>query len=246
MESMNLAILFVSQLVIASSSSPDHGYKSTCDPGIPSRVPDHSEAKLWADRFYPSCEEGQYLVSDTCVTCEDGTFMTKKMAGDRTHQKCLKCSEPGMYEIIAEQCTRTRDAKIMCEDGFYRLEEPGIPCRSSCVRCDVCGVGRNMFKNFEGRECGGYKNTICCAYPDTVVVDDQCVNVTTVSSSTTTNTTTTTTSESPSFIWREPMQAQFVAVGAVKGDASDLKTDRFYFVCAFNSLILVLVFKVFH
>ncbi|KAI8764689.1 hypothetical protein BgiBS90_030074 [Biomphalaria glabrata] len=87
---------------------------------------------------------------------------------------CLKCLEPGMYEIVKEPCTKTRDTKIMCEDGFYRHHVPGRPCNSSCVRCDTCGVKRNMFRLYEARECGGYHNTVCCHHDHMVVKEGKC------------------------------------------------------------------------
>ncbi|KAK0040151.1 tumor necrosis factor receptor superfamily member 1A-like isoform X1, partial [Biomphalaria pfeifferi] len=146
-----------------------------CDPDVPSRPhPDvnvHAIAMPQGDVQIIRCSEGEYLEWYKCSPCEEGTFRTKQMAAQDRYSWCQKCQEPGLYEIVAEPCTKSRDAKIMCEDGFYRLEVPGKPCKSECVRCDICGVGRNMFKNFEASECGGYKNTACCAYEDMVLND---------------------------------------------------------------------------
>ncbi|CAL1533224.1 unnamed protein product [Lymnaea stagnalis] len=131
-----------------------------CDANIPSRPgfsPKFSDVS-------PPCGEGEYHDMVKCSPCQDGTFMTHRMAREMKHSACVKCLEPNesLHEIVGEQCTRTRDTKIMCEDEYYRSEVPGKPCQSECRRCDVCGLGSYMFMNYEVRKCGGYQNRVCC------------------------------------------------------------------------------------
>ncbi|XP_055872089.1 uncharacterized protein LOC129923705 isoform X1 [Biomphalaria glabrata] len=187
-----------------------------CDPDIPSRPqPDvnvHAIAMPQSDIHVTNCTEGEYLDWYKCSPCQEGTFRTKQIAALDRYSWCQSCQEPGTYEIIVEPCTKSRDAKIMCEDGFYRLEVPEMPCKSECVRCDICGVGRNMFKNFEARECGGYNNTACCEHEDMVVKDEQCVTITTSTREKTTITTTTTSSVTDNM---EGFQAGFVGQSAI-------------------------------
>nr|KAI8730734.1 hypothetical protein BgiMline_031079 [Biomphalaria glabrata] len=187
-----------------------------CDPDVPSRpqpvVHVYAIAMLQSDIHMTICTKGEYLDWYKCSPCEEGTFRTKLMAAQDRYSWCQKCQEPGMYEIVKELCTKSRDAKIMCEDGFYRLEVPGKPCYSECVRCDICGVGRNMFKNFEAHECGGYTNTVCCEHEDMVVKDGQCVAITTSTREKTTITTTTTSSVTDN---KEGFQAGFVGQSAI-------------------------------
>uniref|UniRef100_A0A2C9K139 TNFR-Cys domain-containing protein n=1 Tax=Biomphalaria glabrata TaxID=6526 RepID=A0A2C9K139_BIOGL len=146
-----------------------------CDPDVPSRVitvrADDEESKSSG----LVCKEGEYLDWYKCSPCEEGSFRTKLMASLDRLSMCHKCQEPGMYEIVKEPCRRTRDAKITCEDGFYRYEVQGQPCASSCIRCDICGVKKNMFKPFEARECGGYQNTVCCKKDHMIVVGGRCL-----------------------------------------------------------------------
>ncbi|XP_055872088.1 uncharacterized protein LOC106076730 [Biomphalaria glabrata] len=148
---------------------------SSCDPDVPSRlIPINADDEEF-QRSGLVCKEGEYLDWYKCSPCEQGTFRTKLMASSDRLSMCLKCQEPGMYEIVKEPCTRTRDAKITCEDGFYRYKVQGQPCESSCIRCDICGVKKNMFKPFEARECGGYQNTVCCKKDSMIVVQGQCL-----------------------------------------------------------------------
>ncbi|CAL1537242.1 unnamed protein product, partial [Lymnaea stagnalis] len=159
-------------LAITHKPTPSSG----CDEDIPSR-------DAPSPQIYPSydamqatvCGGGEYLDWFKCKPCEDGTFMTRRMAEGKQYARCLSCYEPKLYEIVTAPCTKTRDAIIMCEDGYYRRDVPGKPCQSECTRCDVCGLGRSMFKNFQRRECSGYKNTICCHGYDMDAEDDVCV-----------------------------------------------------------------------
>ncbi|CAL1533227.1 unnamed protein product [Lymnaea stagnalis] len=183
-------------LVLTSLYHP--GQPDGCDPDIPSRsLPKNYMAAFKTDKRPETCSRGQYLNGSECKPCGHGTFMTSQMAQENTHAHCLPCNEPGMYEITTEPCTTTRDAKIMCEDGYYRVKVPGKPCQSECRRCDVCGLGINMFKNYEGRECSGDQNTICCHEEHMVVVDGDCKNrpTTPPPTSTTPTSTSTTISE---------------------------------------------------
>ncbi|CAL1537247.1 unnamed protein product [Lymnaea stagnalis] len=173
-----ISVVFILQ--ITSKLLQAQGSRGDCDPNIPSRsalLPRIFDAEV-NDIGPTVCGEGEYLDWFECKPCEDGTFMTSNMAQERKHSRCQKCYEPVMYEIVTEPCTKTRDATIMCEDGYYRSYLPGKPCQSECRRCDVCGLGRNMFKNFEVRECSGFQNTICCHSNDMVEVNGECVCVT--------------------------------------------------------------------
>ncbi|CAL1537246.1 unnamed protein product [Lymnaea stagnalis] len=140
-----------------------HGSHGDCDPNIPSRpVPVPPSFVVDVDGIQSIiCCEGEYLDWFECKPCEDGTFMTPKMAQEGIHLYCEKCYETKMYEIVTVPCTKTRDSTIMCEDGYYRSDVQGKPCQSECRRCDVCGLGINMFKNHEVIPCGGYDNTVC-------------------------------------------------------------------------------------
>ncbi|CAL1533223.1 unnamed protein product, partial [Lymnaea stagnalis] len=153
--------------------------KPVCDPNIPSRsmpMPSSLGRVRSSSDIQPNvCGEGEYLDWFECRPCSEGTFMTAKMAQDRDYLTCETCYEPQMYEIIVESCTKTRDAKIKCEDGYYRRNVPGKPCQSECRRCDVCGLGINMFKNYEARACNGDQNTLCCHGHDMIAVKDECV-----------------------------------------------------------------------
>ncbi|XP_055872080.1 uncharacterized protein LOC129923703 [Biomphalaria glabrata] len=158
-----------------------------CDPDVPSRfIPIIDEGKSEGQGSGLVCKEGEYLDWYKCSPCEEGTFRTKLMASLDRQSMCLKCQEPGMYEIVKTPCNKTRDAKITCEDGFYRHHVPGKPCLSACIRCDICGVKRNMFKPFEGRECKGYHNTVCCQEDHMFVVEGKCHHTRTATAATTT------------------------------------------------------------
>ncbi|KAI8764681.1 hypothetical protein BgiBS90_030066 [Biomphalaria glabrata] len=159
-----------------------------CDPDIPSRPQPEVSANAIAmpqgNVHVTTCPEGEYLDWYKCSPCEAQTFRTRKMATEDIHSKCVECQKPGAYEVVEELCTKTRDATVMCEDKFYRAQVPGTPCKSECVRCDICGLGGSMYKNFEARECGGYNNTVCCEQENMVVKEGQCVAKTTTSTST--------------------------------------------------------------
>ncbi|CAL1537249.1 unnamed protein product [Lymnaea stagnalis] len=155
-----------------------------CDPQIPSRPqpapPGHGVQMALSHTEPTVCKEGEYFDRFTCRSCDDGTFMTRKMAEEGEHVTCVRCYQPELAEIVAEPCTRTRDAKIMCEDGYFRFEDPEERCRSECRLCDTCGVGVYMFHNFVGLECGGYQNTVCCPTDSMVVINGSCVRKGTV------------------------------------------------------------------
>ncbi|CAL1537243.1 unnamed protein product [Lymnaea stagnalis] len=175
-----------------ATSTPSISLRSQgdCDPNIPSRpVPLPLNFVADVDGIKSKvCGEGEYLDWFECKPCEDGTFMTPKMAQEGKHSICQRCYETRMYEIVVEPCTKTRDAKIMCDEGYYRIEVPGKACQSECRRCDVCGVGSNMFKNFEVRACDEYKSTVCCHGADMVEVNGECILQTTTTILTATTT----------------------------------------------------------
>ncbi|CAL1537248.1 unnamed protein product [Lymnaea stagnalis] len=175
--------------LLTQSAVQTQSLDNSCDKNIPSRampaVQLFGRAYAVSDIQPTVCGEGEYLDWFTCKPCEDGTFMTQKMAETKKYAFCQKCYQPGMFEIVTEPCTKTRDAKIMCEDGYYRCEVPGKPCQTECRRCDVCGLGINMFKNYEVRECSGDQNTICCHRENMVLVNGECVMKTTVATTTT-------------------------------------------------------------
>ncbi|CAL1537245.1 unnamed protein product [Lymnaea stagnalis] len=174
---------FLLSWIVLTTATPSIFLRSQgdCDPNIPSRiVPLSLNFVADVDGIKSNvCGEGEYLDWFECKPCEDGTFMTPKMAQEGKLSHCQKCYETRMYEIVVEPCTKTRDATIMCEDGYYRNDVPGTICQSECRPCDVCGLGRNMFKNFEIRECIGYQNTICCSSADMHVVNGECILQTT-------------------------------------------------------------------
>ncbi|KAH9491944.1 hypothetical protein Btru_026850 [Bulinus truncatus] len=192
-------IIFILISNLKSTSTRDQ----SCDPDIPSRLPPVHHLNLLhnPDERARNCSEGQYLEWYWCSPCPDGSFRTRLMSREDKYSRCHKCHINGMYEIIAEPCTATRDSKIMCEDGFYRYQVPGKTCQSYCILCDVCGVGKNMFKNFVGRECVEHNNTVCCESPDMVVVDEVCVLFLspTISSHSTTGSTSSPTSSTDNF-----------------------------------------------
>ncbi|KAI8764688.1 tumor necrosis factor receptor superfamily member 10B isoform X3 [Biomphalaria glabrata] len=144
----------------------------TCDPDVPSRyIPAMDESRFEGLGSGLVCKEGEYLDWYKCSPCEEGTFRTRLMASSDRLSMCHKCLEPGMSEIVKTPCNKTRDTEVTCENGFYRYEVQGQPCASSCIRCDICGVKKNMFKPFEARECGEYHNTVCCHH-DHMMVED--------------------------------------------------------------------------
>ncbi|KAK0040153.1 hypothetical protein Bpfe_030427 [Biomphalaria pfeifferi] len=153
-----------------------------CDPDVPSRVPPklNADVKTRLQGFYgTNCSEGQYLDFYRCLPCEEGTYRTKQMAALDRYSECQKCQEPGMHEYVNESCTKTRDAVIMCLGNFYRHEAEGKPCDSECRQCSVCGIGKNLYKNYEARHCDGYENTFCCEEENMVVVNGRCAVTTT-------------------------------------------------------------------
>ncbi|KAH9491942.1 hypothetical protein Btru_026844 [Bulinus truncatus] len=164
------------------------GAEIHCDPDIPSRIPPVPQSGGSPNKRSRNCSQGEYLEWHRCSPCPDGTFRTRQMTLEDNYSRCQTCQTPGMYEIVTEPCTRSRDTKIMCEDGLFRYKVPGKPCQSQCVMCDICGLGRNMFKHFVGRECSGYNNTVCCESEDMVVVDGTCARDTKTTVTTTTQT----------------------------------------------------------
>ncbi|CAL1533226.1 unnamed protein product [Lymnaea stagnalis] len=175
--------------------------ENVCDKDIPSRPAPRSSkfgiSKVVVHLMPKVCTEGEFHDWFECRSCADGTFMTRTMAEAREHVSCQECYQPreDQFEIVVEPCTKTRDSYIMCEDGYYRSVVPGKPCQSQCSRCDVCGLGINMFKNHAGRECSGYQNTVCCPHENMGVENNSCIVKTTATKMATTATTTMTTLE---------------------------------------------------
>ncbi|KAH9491941.1 hypothetical protein Btru_026839 [Bulinus truncatus] len=145
-----------------------------CDANIPSRPFPKPVVRV---QLSTKCEDGQYVDGHRCVPCDDGTFMTSLMAKKGTYHKCIPCLTPQKDEAIYEPCTKTKDTTIMSHDGFYRNRSADIPCMSQCLRCDICGIGRNMYKPKMALECQGFQNSICCPN-NTVVKAGQCVHET--------------------------------------------------------------------
>ncbi|CAL1533225.1 unnamed protein product [Lymnaea stagnalis] len=223
-----LFVVILSQIVTA----PGQG---TCDEDIPSRQsprPDFLPMALTSNAQPPGCGAGEYLDWFSCEPCEYGTFMTRKMAREGNYIRCSDCYRPDedKFEILEEPCTKTRDAKIMCEDGYYRRSVPGKPCQSECARCDVCGLGIFMFSNHEGRQCHGDLNTVCCPHGDMVVEAGICL----------TTTPTTTTGESEVSI-RDP-EAVVLSTASVPGGLAPSNTPddiTMYIVLLIFQILLI-------
>ncbi|XP_055872095.1 tumor necrosis factor receptor superfamily member 16-like [Biomphalaria glabrata] len=165
-------LVLVASLPIVSMTPEE-----VCDPDVPSRslLTDHSQS-----HGNVKCPEGEYSRWGVCSPCQEGTFRTKLMA-EQDYPACLACQvpDPGMNEIVIKPCSKTRDALIMCEYGFYRSETPGKPCDSKCKRCSICGMGTEMFKDNEALNCSDTQDTLCCANKNVAdEVGRRCVEMT--------------------------------------------------------------------
>ncbi|XP_059169824.1 tumor necrosis factor receptor superfamily member 9-like [Physella acuta] len=156
-----------------------------CDPDIPSRPPPQQTPGPIS-----SCDAGQFkdVKTQSCLPCPPDTFVTKLMV-ERGFGTCEKCLEPVQYEIKNANCTSTRDSEIMCEYGFFRSIS-GSTCDGKCESCDICGTGDQLSLNYDKQHCGGFSNTICCKHDYMVIVNGECVDLSTIQHPTSAATTT--------------------------------------------------------
>ncbi|XP_059174689.1 uncharacterized protein LOC131954887 [Physella acuta] len=148
-----------------------------CDTDVPSRpVPGVGARSRRAREARVLCGAGEYLRQGGCVPCPDGTFMTSEMSKDSDHVECVECLKPEQYEVIKTHCTPTRDTEVTCADGTYNKCYRDFigKCSRYCERCDVCGLGSNLYKKYELQPCKGDNNTVCCPRGDMVVINGDC------------------------------------------------------------------------
>ncbi|KAK6960952.1 protein app1 [Biomphalaria glabrata] len=114
-----------------------------------------------------TCQPGTYFDKKQrkCLPCPPGTFMDKT---DHKCTDCRSCSRPEEqnHEIEVQKCTAVSDSKIVCKDGYYRIEDSHHE-GGECHRCKKC-----QFWEIEKCKCDLYHDTVCCVNSE--VADDTC------------------------------------------------------------------------
>ncbi|CAL1538165.1 unnamed protein product [Lymnaea stagnalis] len=75
--------------------------------------------------------------------------------------------------LDCRECAKT-PTHPTCEKELYIKSAPGPECTCVCTPCDICGVGLQMYLDYERQECGEYSNTVCCSSSDMIVIDGAC------------------------------------------------------------------------
>ncbi|KAH9512635.1 hypothetical protein Btru_038999 [Bulinus truncatus] len=166
-------VIYISVAVfIIRVSSYDDG--QLCDPDVPSRLLDYKSISMLPNST-SACSAGQYLDLDQrqCRPCPLGSFMTKAMS-ERGFAACILCARSSELEVISEPCSATRDTTLLCVKDFFRQRDVHLPCASRCTRCEMCGIGVYLYRDYESQPCGGYNDTICCYSRDMRLVHGMC------------------------------------------------------------------------
>uniref|UniRef100_A0A2C9LCD1 TNFR-Cys domain-containing protein n=1 Tax=Biomphalaria glabrata TaxID=6526 RepID=A0A2C9LCD1_BIOGL len=139
-----------------------------CDPDISFNAVSHVQFK--DSSRAGRCEAGQRLdESGRCILCPNGTFLTTSMAKIGRNQECLICHEPNITrEEVIQACTPTEDTKVKCSAGHYKPNwSSSCPCSGSqCTVCDRCGLGINLYRDYEVVQCSQFHNAKCCEEED--------------------------------------------------------------------------------
>ncbi|KAK0066204.1 hypothetical protein Bpfe_004325 [Biomphalaria pfeifferi] len=139
-----------------------------CDPDITFNAVSHVQFK--DSSRAGRCEAGQRLdESGRCILCPKGTFLTTSMAKIGWNQECLICHEPNITrEEVIQACTSTEDTKVKCSAGHYKPNwSSSCPCSGSqCTVCDQCGLGINLYRDYEVVQCSPFHNAKCCEEED--------------------------------------------------------------------------------
>ncbi|XP_059169884.1 tumor necrosis factor receptor superfamily member 10C-like [Physella acuta] len=163
---------------IVSGISPHHESDQsfgTCDPDVPSRALPKKVTLRVLTPTAVKCPAGEFLdtVTSQCQTCGEGYFMTAMMAASGQHTECEKCYQlDTINERLVTPCNSTRDAEILCTDGFYRHKTEDGKCYFECLACSLCGVGESLGLNYPARPCAGYTDVKCCRHADDVIGED--------------------------------------------------------------------------
>uniref|UniRef100_A0A0B7ALA0 TNFR-Cys domain-containing protein n=1 Tax=Arion vulgaris TaxID=1028688 RepID=A0A0B7ALA0_9EUPU len=114
------------------------------------------------------CGPGQYLtkVSDECLPCPEGTYMSSLK---HTYTHCLKCEvlsgDATTNAVIIRSCNRTASTLFSCKSGYYRdpLTE-SLQIETKCSPCQSC--------NFTKIECNMFHDAVCGQQEPTSLVTD--------------------------------------------------------------------------
>ncbi|CAL1538161.1 unnamed protein product [Lymnaea stagnalis] len=215
-----------------------------CDKDVPSRLaPQQFSSDLNKDGN-KACGAGIYYdkKKNVCKPCLEGMFLTKAMSDSLLYAFCERCQKPdeATHEIFSQECNATNDAVIHCETGYYRKVVPNpenCNCKFVCTSCGICGVGTNMYLEYETRPCTTFTDTLCCLHRDMSVVEGRCVDPPTT---TTTTTEATTTTASKSTTTTEEFNKQGKTIG------SDGEQDGNTAAKLFFSHYLVFVLSMLH
>ncbi|KAK0066284.1 tumor necrosis factor receptor superfamily member 11B [Biomphalaria pfeifferi] len=126
---------------------------------------------------HQNCSVGQFF-SDSlnqCQTCSQGTFRTESMARDaRLDGHCQVCDIADDTAIVRHPCNATSNAVIGCMEKYYKVRrEDNI---YQCKACSTCGLGADLFRDFEVRRCTEEVDALCCYEAHDVLWKGQCTH----------------------------------------------------------------------
>ncbi|XP_055870477.1 uncharacterized protein LOC106050726 isoform X2 [Biomphalaria glabrata] len=112
-----------------------------------------------------ACPQGTYFDKEhrKCLSCPNETFQDDT---DHNCTDCKLCSQPEEQEELVRNCTAVSDSKIVCKDGYYRVEDSHHG-DGECYKCRKC-----HFWEIEKCKCGLYHDTVCCVNSE--MTDNTC------------------------------------------------------------------------
>ncbi|XP_013069980.2 tumor necrosis factor receptor superfamily member 10C-like [Biomphalaria glabrata] len=116
------------------------------------------------------CRSGQYLSTNECVKCSEGSYMD---ADNHTNEACKECEDADDTKVFLQECNATHNSELKCKEE--RFSKNGRP-----LVCQICSQCSGINK-YEAANCTKTSDTVCCPEPamklEPVNENTTCLNI---------------------------------------------------------------------